>query len=59
MVFLLAMAVAMASVEFSLAAVFAALMAAVFAALMAAVFAALMAAVYAPMMDISEGTSSD
>ena len=40
----------MASVEFSLAAVFAPLMAAVFAPLMAAVFAAL--------MDISEGTSS-
>ena len=46
------------SIEFSLPAVFAALMAAVFAALMAAVFAALMAAVYAPLMDISEGTSS-
>ena len=40
----------MASVEFSLAAVF--------AALMAAVFAALMAVVFAPLMDISEGTSS-
>ena len=57
MICLLAMAVALASVEFSWVSFFA-LMAAVFAALMAAVFAALMAAVFAPLMDISEGTSS-